>query len=69
MSMPFVSDFVENPQDFNPTFGPSFYITVIILSLCALLVLVATFWHKLAKKSAIIDAFNLKKNMKIFEYK
>jgi len=67
--MPFVSDFVENPQEFSPAYGPSFYITVILLSLYALLVLVSTFSHTLSKKSAVIDAFNLRKNMKIFEYK
>lgn len=60
---------MENPQEFYPRFGASFYITAILLGLCALMIVVATAMQKLSKKSAVIGAFDLRKNMKIFEYK
>ncbi len=69
MSLPIVSKYVESPQDFNPTYGPAFYITVVLLSVFAVALLVSTVFSKLSKKSQVLGAFSLRKSIHTFEYK
>lgn len=69
MSLPIISKYIESPQDFSPEYGPAFYITVVLLSIFALCVIIATTFSKLSKKVHAIGAFSLKKSMHIFEYK
>lgn len=69
MSLPIVSKYIESPQDFNPAYGPAFYITVVLLSIFALCVIVSTAFSKLAKKVHPLGAFSLRKSLHIFEYR
>lgn len=62
----FYTELVENPQEFYPKYGASFYVTSVFLGIIGLLVILATMYQKLSKKNAVIGAFDLRKNMHIF---